>query len=192
MFQWATKHEDPEKKLGWGERIGFGIGSCGRGMLTGVLGSFIMIYMMNVALLDAGILSILFAISKLLDGVSDIVIGNIVDRTRSKMGKARVWLLRMCLPMALSLVLIFYVPQSFPAALKYIYIFVIYNLVNAVFLTFLQVPYFSMVSLMTRSGEERGMLGNLQHLFQSIGAILINTLVFLVSPSGNQLHGNQI
>ena len=174
MLQWATKHDDPELKLGWGERIGFGIGSCGRGMLTSVLGSFIMIYMMNVALLDAGILSILFAISKLLDGFSDIVIGNIVDRTRSKMGKARVWLLRTCLPMAVSLILIFNVPQYFPSALKYVYIFVIYNLVNAVFLTFLQVPYFSMVSLMTRSSEERGILGNIQYLFQSIGSILIN------------------
>ncbi len=175
MIQLATKHDDPERELGWGERIGFGVASCGRGMLTAVLGSFIMIYMMNVALLDAAILSILFAISKLIDGISDIVIGNIVDHTQSKMGKARVWLLRMCLPMAVSLVLVFFVPQTFPATLKYIYIFVIYNLVNSVFLTFMQVPYFSMVSLMTRNGRERGILGNIQQLFQSIGTILINT-----------------
>ena len=174
MIRLATKHDDPEQALGWGERIGFGMASCGRGMLTGVLGSFIMIYMMNVALLDAGILSIMFAVSRLIDGVSDIVIGNIVDHTRSKMGKARVWLLRMCLPMAVSLVLLFFIPQNFPSTLKYIYIFVIYNLVNSVFLTFMQVPYFSMVSLMTRSGAERGILGNIQQLFQSIGSILIN------------------
>ena len=174
MIRLATKHDDPEQALCWGERIGFGMASCGRGMLTAVLGSFIMIYMMNVALLDAGILSIMFAVSRLIDGVSDIVIGNIVDHTRSKMGKARVWLLRMCLPMAVSLVLLFFIPQNFPSTLKYIYIFVIYNLVNSVFLTFMQVPYFSMVSLMTRSGAERGILGNIQQLFQSIGSILIN------------------
>ena len=130
--------------------------------------------MMNVALVDAGILSVLFAVSKLIDGISDIAIGNIVDHTRSKMGKARVWLLRMCLPMSVSLVLVFSVPQTFPSTLKYIYIFVIYNLVNSVFLTFMQVPYFSMISLMTRNGEERGILGNIQQLFQSIGTILIN------------------
>ncbi len=176
MIHMATKHHDPEQNLGWGERIGFGMASCGRGMLTGVLGSFIMIYMMNVALVDAGVLSIMFAVSRLIDGASDIVIGNIVDRTRSKMGKARVWLLRMCLPMAVSLVLLFSVPQNAPTTLKYIYIFVIYNLVNSVFLTFMQVPYFSMISLMTRNGEERGILGNMQHLFQSIGTILINAL----------------
>ncbi len=175
MIQLATKHDDPELELGWGERIGFGMASCGRGMLTAVLGSFIMIYMMNVALVDAGIISALFAVSRLIDGISDVIIGNIVDRTRSKMGKARVWLLRMCLPMAVSLVLVFFVPQSFPTALKYVYIFVIYNLTNSVFLTFMQVPYFSMVSLMTRNGRERGVLGNLQQLFQSIGSILINT-----------------
>ena len=174
MLQLATKHDDPGLKLGWGERIGFGMASCGRAMLSGVLGSFIMIYMMNVALLDAGILSILFAVSKLLDGISDIVVGNIVDHTHSRMGKARVWLLRMCLPMAISLILIFHVPQSLSSTMKYIYVFVVYNLVNSVFLTFMQVPYFSMVSLMTRNGEERGFLGNIQQLFQSIGTILIN------------------
>ena len=174
MLQLATKHDDPGLKLGWGERIGFGMASCGRAMLSGVLGSFIMIYMMNVALLDAGILSILFAVSKLLDGISDIVVGNIVDHTHSRMGKARVWLLRMCLPMAISLILIFHVPQSLSSTMKYIYVFVVYNLVNSVFLTFMQVPYFSMVSLMTRNGEERGFLGNIQQLFQSIGTILMN------------------
>lgn len=174
MLQLATKHDDPDLKLGWGERIGFGMASCGRAMLSGVLGSFIMIYMMNVALVDAGILSALFAVSKLLDGISDIIVGNIVDHTHSRMGKARVWLLRMCLPMAISLFLIFHVPQSFSSTMKYIYIFVVYNLVNSVFLTFMQVPYFSMVSLMTRNSEERGFLGNIQQLFQSIGTILIN------------------
>ncbi|MBQ6359917.1 MAG: MFS transporter [Lachnospiraceae bacterium] len=175
MIQLATKHDDPDLELGWGERIGFGMASCGRGMLTGVLGSFIMIYMMNVAFIDAGILSIMFAVSRLIDGMSDIVIGNLVDHTRSKMGKARIWLLRMCLPMAVSLVLVFYVPQNFPSALKFVYIFVIYNLVNSVFLTFMQVPYFSMISLMTRNGRERGLLGNIQQLFSSIGTILVNT-----------------
>jgi GPH family glycoside/pentoside/hexuronide:cation symporter len=175
MIRLATKHDDPELKLGWGERIGFGMASCGRGMLTGVLGSFIMIYMMNVALLDATIISILFAVSKLIDGISDVIVGNVVDHTRSKMGKARIWLLRMSIPMAVSLVLVFFVPQNFPTALKYVYVFVIYNLANAVFLTFMQVPYFSMISMMTRNGGERGMLGNIQQLFQSIGSILINS-----------------
>lgn len=187
MIQLATKHDDPEMKLSWGERIGFGMASCGNGMLTGVLGSFIMIYMMNVALIDAGILSIMFGLSRLIDGLSDIVIGNLVDHTRSKMGKARVWLLRMCLPMAVSLVLVFFVPKNFPSTLKYIYIFVIYNLANSVFLTFMQVPYFSMISLMTRNRGERGILGNIQQLFQAIGTILTNTffipLLFLFSDS---------
>ena len=176
MLQLATKHNDPERKLGWGERIGFGMASCGRGMLTAVLGSFLMIYMINVAFVDAAIISVLFAVSKLLDGISDIIIGHVVDRTRSAMGKSRVWLLRMCIPTAVSLVMIFFVPQTFPSALKYVYIFIVYNLVNTVFLTFMQVPYFSMISLMTRNGEERGILGNIQQFFQSIGSILINAL----------------
>ena len=50
MIQLATKHDDPDLELGWGERIGFGMASCGRGMLTGVLGSFIGIKLAGLSL----------------------------------------------------------------------------------------------------------------------------------------------
>ena len=70
------------------------------------------------------------------------------------MGKSRVWLLRMCIPTAVSPVMVFFVPQTFPSALKYIYIFIVYNPVNTVFPTFMQAPYFSMVSLMTRKRSD--------------------------------------
>ena len=50
-----------------------------------------------------------------------------------------------------------------------------YNLVNTVCLTFIQVPFYSMISLMTRNGQERGMLGNIQQIFQTLGNVLINT-----------------
>ena len=61
--------------------------------------------------------------------------GRIVDRTDTKMGKARVWLLRMCIPFAISTMLLFFVPQNFPDMVKYVYVFLIYNITNAVCLT---------------------------------------------------------
>ena len=176
MFNLATKTDDPDVQLGWGERLGYGAGACGWNMINGIIGTFMTVYFTNVALLDAALISTLIAVSKVFDGVSDLVVGNIVDRTKSKMGKARVWLLRMCVPFAVCMLLLFYVPTGFPSALKYVYVFIMYNLVNTVCLTFIQVPYYSLISLTTRNGNERGMLGNIQQIFQTLGNILINSI----------------
>ncbi len=175
MVSLATKSNDPDTSLGWGERLGYGAGACGWNMINGIIGTFMTVYFTNVALLDAAIISTLIALSKVFDGVSDLIVGNIVDRTKSKMGKARVWLLRMCVPFAICMLLLFWVPSGFPQALKYVYVFIMYNLVNTVCLTFIQVPYYSLISLTTRNGQERGMLGNIQQIFQTLGNIIINS-----------------
>lgn len=172
----TTKSSDPDTRLGWGERIGYGVGATGWNMMNGIIGTYLSVYLTNVALLDAAIISTLIAVSKVFDGISDLIAGNVVDRTNSKLGKARIWLLRMSIPFAVSMLLLFWVPGSFPTALKYVYVFIMYNIVNTVCLTFMQVPYYSLISLMTRNGEERGMLGNVQQLFQTLGNIIINAV----------------
>lgn len=175
MISLATKHNDPEARLGWNERLGFGVGRFGFNMINAIMGSFLTIYFTNVALLDAGIISTLIAVSKVFDGVSDLIVGNIVDHTKSKMGKGRAWLFRMCIPFAISTILLMFVPQNWPGMVKYIYVFIMYNLVNSVFMTFMFVPYFSMISLVTKNGYERGLLGNISEIFSTLGNIVINT-----------------
>ena len=165
MLNLASKTDDPNARLSWGERIGYSVGATGWNAINGIIGTFLTVYFTNVALLDAGIIATLIAVSKLFDGVSDLIVGNIVDRTHSKMGKARVWLLRISVPLAVATLLMFFVPANFPSAAKYVYVFLMYNLVNTVCLTFMQVPYYSMISLMTTNGEERGLLGNIQQIF---------------------------
>ena len=145
----TTKHNDPEAKLGWGERIGYGSGQLGMNAINAVIGSFLTIYFTNAALLDAGIIATIIAVSKVFDGISDLIMGNIVDRTKSRFGKARVWMMRMCIPFAVTTVLLFTVPGNWPDMAKYIYVFIFYNLVNTVCFTSMAVPYYSMISLMT-------------------------------------------
>ena len=183
---------DTNVKLGWGERIGYGVGATGWNMINGIIGTFLTVYFTNVAFLDAAIISTLIAVSKVFDGISDLIVGNIVDRTNAKLGKARTWLFRMVIPMAVTTVLLFWVPSSFPTAAKYVYVFIMYNLVNAVCLTFMQVPYYSLISLMSKDGQERGMLGNIQQIFQTLGNIIINSgfVVLLTKFSSDAANQN--
>ena len=176
MLNLATKHNDTDKTLGWSERIGYGSAAFGWNMINGIIGTFLTVYFTNVAFLDAAVISSLIAVSKLFDGVSDLIVGRMVDNTNSKLGKARPWLLRMCIPFALATVTLFTVPSGLPNAAKYVYVFIMYNLVNTVCLTAMQVPYYSMISLMTRNGYERGFLGNIQQIFQTLGNVFVNAV----------------
>lgn len=176
MVGLVTKHNDPGKKLSWGERIGYGSGQFGMNALNAVIGSFLTIYFTNTALLDAGIIASIIAVSKVFDGISDLIMGNIVDRTKSRFGKARIWLMRMCIPLAVTTVLLFTVPSNWPDLAKYVYVFIFYNLVNAVCYTGMLVPYYSMISLMTKNVYERGMLGNVQQIFQTLANVVINAV----------------
>ena len=176
MLNLATKHNDPELTLGWSERIGYGSAAFGWNMINGIIGTFLTVYFTNVAFLDAAVISTLIAVSKLFDGVSDLIVGRMVDNTNTKLGKARPWLMRMCIPFAICTILLFFVPQNFPSALKYVYVFLMYNLVNTVCLTSMQVPYYSMISLLTRNSYERGFLGNIQQIFQTLGNVFVNAV----------------
>ena len=178
----TTKHDDPNKKLGWGERLAYGSGGFAFNMINGIIGSFLTIYFTSAAGLNAGIIATILAVSKIFDGVSDLIMGRIVDRTNTKMGKARVWLLRMTIPFAISTMLLFFVPKSFPDAIKYVYVFLIYNITNAVCLTGMLVPFYSMVGLVTADSYERGLLGNIQQIFQTLGNVFVNsTFVVLLT-----------
>ena len=87
MFSLASKHDDPNAKLAWSERIGYGTGGFAFNMINGIIGSFLTIYFTSTVGLNAGIIATIFAVSKVFDGISDVIVGRMVDRTKSKLGK---------------------------------------------------------------------------------------------------------
>ncbi len=168
------KVQDGDAVLGWGERCCFGIGKIPSSLVGTLLATFVMIYMTNVAFLDMAVLSVLMAISKGLDGISDVIAGNVIDNTDSKYGKSRVWILRTCIPLALSLFLLFSVPSMLPDIAKYVYFFVMYNLVSTCFFTVAQLAHFSLLPLMSRNSAEHGMLSVVGSIVESVSMLLIS------------------
>ena len=164
--------ENKDQRPGWGERLGYGAGGVGIRLLTSVIGTYLLIYLTNTALLDVAVVTAIIAVSKFFDGISDLVIGNIIDHTKSSMGKARTWLMRMCLPFAAAFMLLFWVPPHFPAALKYIYVFIMYNIVNTVLFTFMQISHFSLISLISPDRDEHGLLGVVNSVAKNLGNLI--------------------
>ena len=119
----------------------------------------------------------IIAVSKIFDGFSDLAMGYIVDHTHSKYGKARPWIARLCVPLAVCTVLMFSVPSSLVGTPQLVYMFLTYNLVSTIFYTGVNVPYATLQGLMTTDQYERGLLGNFRNLLSTFGTMTVNTVV---------------
>lgn len=83
---------EEKKYLKWYNKIGYGSGDIAGDAVYALLSSFVMIYLTDTVGLNSGVVGILIAISKLFDGFSDVFFGIMIDKTKSKMGKARPWM----------------------------------------------------------------------------------------------------
>lgn len=157
------------------ERFSYGCGDFGCNIIYTAMSAFLMFYYTDYAGISALAVGTIMMISRIFDGFSDIIMGVIVDRTKSRFGKARPWLLRMCIPFAVSGVLLFSVPTSWTATPKLVYVFITYNLVSTVVYTAINVPYSALNALMTQDPYERSVLSIFRNLLATAGTLVINT-----------------
>lgn len=157
------------------ERFSYGCGDFGCNIIYTAMSAFLLFYYTDYAGVSALAVGTIMMISRIFDGISDIIMGVIVDRTKSRFGKARPWLLRMCVPFAISGILLFSVPTTWAATPKLVYVFITYNLVSTVIYTAINVPYSALNALMTQDPYERSVLSIFRNLLATAGTLLINT-----------------
>lgn len=168
---------DSNAKLSFIERLAYGLGDYSGNLIYSSISSFLLVYYVSVLGVDAAVAASIMAVSKIFDGVSDLIMGRIVDKTNSKWGKARPWILRMCIPLAVCTVLMFSVPSALAGKVQIAYMFLTYNLVSTICYTGLNVPYATLQGLMTTNQYERGLLGNFRMLLATAGTMTVNTFV---------------
>ncbi|WP_202914427.1 MFS transporter [Streptococcus sp. S784/96/1] len=175
-----TYNPDPPSKLSFLERFAYGTGDFAGNIVYSAISIFLVFYYTDVVHADAAAVGTIMLVSRIFDGISDIIMGIIVDRTKSKFGKARVWLARLAIPYALSAVILFSVPTNASNTFKLIYIFLSYNLVSTVIFTAINVPYATMNAMMTQNQYERTLLGTFRMLLATAGTLFINTFTLKV------------
>ena len=165
-----------KKYLKWYHKIGYGSGDVAGNVVYALLTAFIMFYLTDMVGLDMGIVGTLMAISKLFDGVSDFFFGNLIDRTKTKMGKARPWMLFGYIGCAICLIACFSIPETWGDTAQYIFFFISYTLLNAVFFTANNIAYASLTALITKNRDERVQLGSIRFIFAFGTSLLIQYL----------------
>ena len=179
-----------KKYLKWYHKIGYGSGDIAGNCVYALLTAFMMIYLTDTIGLSMGVVSTLIALSKIFDGVSDFFFGRMIDKTKSKMGKARPWMLWAYIGCAITLVACFSIPTSWGQTAQYIFFFLSYTLLNAVFFTANNIAYASLTALITKNTSERVQIGSFRFIFAFATKIVIEAVtIFAVGWLGGGVMG---
>ena len=167
-----------KKYLKWYNKIGYGSGDIAGHVVYALLSAFVTFYLTDTSGLNVGIVGTLMAVSKIFDGFTDIIFGSLIDKTKTKMGKARPWMIFGYIGCAITLAAIFCVPESWGQTAQYAYFFITYTLLNAVFYTANNIAYSSLTALITKNGAERVQLGSIRFMFAFATSMLIQFITF--------------
>ncbi|MEI3287126.1 MAG: glycoside-pentoside-hexuronide (GPH):cation symporter [Faecalibacterium prausnitzii] len=165
-----------KRYLKWYNKVGYGSGDIAGNVVYAFLSSFVMIYLTNTVGLNPGIVGTLIAVSKLLDGVTDIFFGSLIDKTHSKMGKARPWMLYGYIGCAITLVAIFAIPTNLGQFAQYAWFLIAYTLLNAVFYTANNIAYSALTALITKNSAEQVEMGSYRFMFAFATSLLIQSI----------------
>ena len=179
-----------KKYLKWHHKIGYGAGDIAGNCVYALLTAFMMIYLTDTIGMSMGIVSTLIALSKVFDGVTDFFFGRMIDKTKTKMGKARPWMLWPYIGCAITLVACFSIPTSWGQTAQYIFFFLSYTLLNAVFFTANNIAYASLTALITKNTSERVQIGSFRFIFAFATKIVIEAVtIFAVGWLGGGVVG---
>ena len=179
MFQSKIHAEDVKPAEKW---LGYLLGPAGALLLNAVLATYLNVYytdVLNLTGLWGGAFLVAFPIiSKIIDAITNVIMGYIIDRTHTREGKARPWLLLSAPLVAVTGILLFTVPNG-SQTVQAIWVMVSYNLFYSLAFTIYNMSHNLMVPLSTRNTTQRGSLS----VFNQISSIMMSgILVALVFP----------
>lgn len=153
------------------EKIGYGFGDMSSSMFWKIFSYYLPFFYSNIFGLSLAHAGTLVLVTKLYDAVSDPVMGLIADRTNTRWGKYRPYLLWIAIPFAIAGVLAFFTPQTDNYTFKHVYAYVTYILMMTVY-TAINVPYGAMLGVMTDDSREKSVFSSFRMFFAFIGSFI--------------------
>ncbi len=161
-------------KVSLREKLGYGVGAVGLDLSYGLFYSYLSIYLTNALGISPAFLLIITPIARIWDGFNDPMMGMIVDKTRTKMGKYRPWILTGALLNAIVLCLLFNNPGfSLGSAGLYVYaavLYVFWGMTN----TLADIPFWSMVPSFASEEKDRNLVSTIARAFSGLGQGIIS------------------
>jgi GPH family glycoside/pentoside/hexuronide:cation symporter len=184
---------DATQKLPMREKLSYGFGDLASVLYWQTFMLYFTFFYTDVFLIPAAVAATMFLVSRIWDGICDPIMGMIADRTNTRWGKFRPYLLWMCVPFAVAGVLTFTVPNFGPSG-KLIWAYATFNLLMMLY-TAINIPYTALLGVISADSSERTTVSSVKFLFAfSAGIIVSATLLPMVKTigAGNDAHGWQM
>lgn len=168
---------NPTHQLSFARKAGFALGDYACNLYWQSVSLFLLFYYTDAVGLSGGTASLIYMVASIFDGAIDPVMGALADRTRTRMGRYRPYLLLGCVPLGLSFAFLYWAPALQGAGL--LAVIMAAHLVFRVCYTTVSVPYSSLTARMTASSEERSTLAGFRMVFATLAGL---TVSFLTQP----------
>lgn len=180
-----SKAKTQEHRLSFGEKLSYGFGDCAANVYVAMASTFLTAYYTDTVGLAALAVGTMMLIARIFDGVTDLVMGAIVDKTKSKYGKARPWVLWTAPFMLIGLILMFSVPSSLSGSSQLVYAYVTYIFMNCIVYTANNLPYNALLSRMTLNVQDRASTASMRFVMTQFTTLIINAVTAnLISTLG--------
>lgn len=166
---------EKNKKVPMLNKLAYALGTGGGNVFSQIAAAFLLQYYTDTALIGAGAIATMFLVCRVFDGISDLLMGGIIDRTKTKLGKARPWLIASGPLSLLGIVLLMNVPMGLSEGGKLAYAYITYIFMAVIVYTIYGIANTAMLPLMTKNPKEHTMLAT----FSAIG----NNAIGLVAGS---------
>lgn len=174
-------------KIGLSEKIGYGLGDMSSSMFWKLFGAYLMLFYTDVFGISAAVVGTMFAVTRVWDSFFDPVVGAFADRTSSRWGRFRPYLLFLAMPFGLIGVITFLTPP-FDATGKIVYAYITYALMMMVY-SAINVPYASLLGVMSPDPSHRNTLATYRMTFAYLGSFIA---LLLFMPLVNAFGGGDV
>lgn len=176
-----------QKVLGGFDYFADMLGQFGLALIANLVGQLTYFYTDKVGLAVGGV-GIAMGIAKVIDAVTDIWFGNVVEQSKGGNEKYYKWMKRMMVPAAITIILLFTVPKDINQVAAFAYVTITNILLTAVFYTLISTPFAATMVVRTQSQQERSSMG----IFRAIGSYISGIIMAIaIIPITNLLGGNQ-
>ncbi|QCR35687.1 MFS transporter [Nissabacter sp. SGAir0207] len=174
----------------WRQRLGYGVADLSCNLVWQLISLYLMFFYTDIMGLPAYWAGVMFLVTRLVDGVADVLMGLVIDNTTTRWGRCRPYLLFGAIPFGLLCILAFYVPDLGTTG-KLAYAFVTYLCLSFLY-TFVNIPFSAMLPFITHDPKERTMLSAVRILMGSLGSTLVAVLTLPLVKAlgqGDQVQG---
>lgn len=185
-----SKNSKAEKPLGNGEIVSYALTNCGQMMIYGIITTYLLLFMTDYLYINAAIAGLILSITRVFDALNDPLMGAIVDKTHTRWGKCRPYMLFTPIPVAIMTILLF-APVKLSPTGAIVYASITYLLFTIVY-TANDIPYWSMSAIITTEVDKRVKVISVTRIIGEIGCGLVVGVFWFINKlfadSGQDKH----